>query len=532
MERKLKEIVVDKSSLSWLRSVDGLYVDKTGYLLKLISSGSYFFLSRPRRFGKSLTVDTLEQIFKGNKELFKGLYIYDKYDFKEYPILHFNMNNLRSNSYENNIRLLLSDIREKAHAMDVDLDESIGEPFYYFSQLLRKVSSKEGRPVAVLVDEYDYPLLQAVYDDDRFEKTKEMLASFYETLKIEESSVKFCFITGITRFPHVSIFSKLNNLIDISSSPEYAALCGYTDEELDSYFAPYMENYFEKNNITGAEDKKAFRQSIKEYYDGYRFSIRSDQSMYNPVSIGRFFNGGCVFDNFWIETGAQELVNDVIEKNNEIFRGSDEFPVPISKTAKFEVRKIFTEHPDRDYVLSYLLQAGYLTIRGEEAGDYVLSYPNQEVKDAMDAAVLSSYGLDLESNRVAALRRGFREENTADVIKVLYKSFTRYPYHLTLDREKGFQIAVFSMLRMCLDANAEEATNIGRIDIRVKVKEGLYYIIELKLDESADAALKQIREKRYYEKYEKEGNVIHLLGINFSSAERNITDWKEEIIRL
>ena len=197
-----------------------------------------------------------------------------------------------------------------------------------------------------------------------------------------------------------------------------------------------MENYFEKNNITRAEDRKAFRESIKEYYDGYCFSIRSDQSMYNPVSIGRFFNGGCVFDNFWIETGAQELVNDVIEKNYEIFRGSDEFPVPISKTAKFEVRKIFTEHPDRDYVLSYLLQAGYLTIRGEEAGDYVLSYPNQEVKDAMDAAVLSSYGLDLESNRVAALRRGFREENTADVIKVLYKSFTKYPYHLTLPRRR------------------------------------------------------------------------------------------------
>ena len=223
--------------------------------------------------------------------------------------------------------------------------------------------------------------------------------------------------------------------------------------------------------------------------------------MYNPVSIGKFFNGGCSFDNFWIETGAQSLVNEIVERHYEIFRASDEFSVPISKTTKFEVRRIFTEHPDTGYVLSYLLQAGYLTIRREEAGDYVLSYPNLEVKDAMDAAVLTSYGLDFES------------------------------YHLTLDREKGFQIAMFSILRMCVDARAEDVTNIGRMDISVKVKDDLYYIIELKLDESAEKALKQIKEKRYYEKYEKKGSTIHLLGINFSSKERNIRDWKEEVVR-
>ena len=533
MEERLKTIAIDTSSLCEIIDTNRIYVDKTRYLLSMLESGKFFFLSRPRRFGKSLTVDTLEQIFKGNKELFKGLYIYDKYDFKEYPVIRLSMISVNRKDIGQVRNQLMKQVEKIGKAFEVldSMDLSVATPSDYLESLVDAVSARYGKQVVVLIDEYDYPLMENI-DSQDFEAVKDEMANFYNILKAEEERIRFCFLTGVTRFQHVSIFSKLNNLIDISSAPEYAALCGYTDEELDSYFAPYMENYFEKNKITRAEDRKAFRESIKEYYDGYRFSIRSDQSMYNPVSIGRFFNGGCVFDNFWIETGAQELVNDVIEKNYEIFRGSDEFPVPISKTAKFEVRKIFTEHPDRDYVLSYLLQAGYLTIRGEEAGDYVLSYPNQEVKDAMDAAVLSSYGLDLESNRVAALRRGFREENTADVIKVLYKSFTKYPYHLTLDREKGFQIAVFSMLRMCLDANAEEATNIGRIDISVKVREGLYYIIELKLDESADAALKQIREKRYYEKYEKEGNVIHLLGINFSSAERNITDWKEEIIRL
>ena len=507
MERKLKEIVVDKSSLSWLRDVDGLYVDKTKYLLKMICSGSYFLLSRPRRFGKSLTIDTLEQIFIGNKELFKGLYIYDEYDFEEYPVIRLNMSltpfsdlkGLLSNLYKLQIRK----IAEKYMVEDLDENDS---PAVWLDSLLSYLYKKYDKKVVVLIDEYDNSLLKTVYDRALFEDVRNLFAGFYEVLKTDGDYIRFCFITGVTRFQQVSIFSQLNNLIDISSSPEYAALCGYTDEELDYYFAPYIQKYYEDNNIEKKEEREAFRKSIKDYYDGYRFSIRNDVTMYNPVSI-------------------------IVERHYEIFRASDEFSVPISKTTKFEVRRIFTKHPDTGYVLSYLLQAGYLTIRREEAGDYVLSYPNLEVKDAMDAAVLTSYGLDFESERVAALRSAFRKGATEKIIKVLYNSFTTYPYHLTLDREKGFQIAVFSMLRMCLDANAEEATNIGRIDIRVKVKEGLYYIIELKLDESADAALKQIREKRYYEKYEKEGNEIHLLGINFSSAERNISDWKEEIIR-
>lgn len=161
----------------------------------------------------------------------------------------------------------------------------------------------------------------------------------------------------------------------------------------------------------------------------------------------------------------------------------------------------------------------------------MLSYPNLEVKDAMDAAVLSSYGLDFESERVAALRRAFRECDTEEIIKVIYNSFTTYPYHLTLDREKGFQIAVFSILRMCVDARAEDVTNNGRIDITVKVDDYIYYITELKLDGSAESALKQIKDKRYYEKYMKKGNTIHLLGINFSSKKGNITEWKEDIIK-
>ena len=486
MERKLKPIPIGNPNFGEIIENGNLYIDKTKYIYNLISNKSVdniFFLSRPRRFGKSLTVDTLEQIFKGNKELFKGLYIYDEYDFEEYPVIRLNMSltpfsdlkGLLSNLYKLQIRK----IAEKYMVDDLDENDS---PAVWLDSLLSCLYKKYNKKVVVLIDEYDNSLLKTVYDRALFEEVRNLFAGFYEVLKTDGDYIRFCFITGVTRFQQVSIFSQLNNLIDISSSPEYAALCGYTDEELDYYFAPYIQKYYEDNNI----EKR---------------------------------------------TGAQSLVNEIVERHYEIFRASDEFSVPISKTTKFEVRRIFTEHPDTGYVLSYLLQAGYLTIRREEAGDYVLSYPNLEVKDAMDAAVLTSYGLDFESERVAALRSAFREGATEKIIKVLYNSFTTYPYHLTLDREKGFQIAMFSILRMCVDARAEDVTNIGRMDISVKVKDDLYYIIELKLDESAEKALKQIKEKRYYEKYEKKGSTIHLLGINFSSKERNIRDWKEEVVR-
>lgn len=536
MDRNLKPIPTGNPNLREIIEKGNLYVDKTKYIYNLIAHKSIdnvFFLSRPRRFGKSLTIDTLENIFNGNRDLFKGLYIYDKYDFEEYPVIRLNMSltpfsdlkELLSNLYE----LQIYDVAEK-HGI-ADCLNRASSPSVWLHTLIKALREKYKKNVVVLIDEYDNSLLKTVYDKVLFEQVKNMFAGFYEILKTDGEYIRFCFITGITRFQQVSIFSQLNNLIDISSAPEYAAICGYTDEEFDYYFDPYIQKYYEEKKITKKEEKKAFRRNIKDYYDGYRFSIRSDVTIYNPVSIGKFFNGGCSFDNFWIETGAQSLVNEMIERHPEIFRASNEFSVPISKTTKFEVRRIFTEHPDTGYMLSYLLQAGYLTIKREEAGDYVLSYPNLEVKDAMDAAVLSSYGLDFESERVAALRRAFRECDTEEIIKVIYNSFTTYPYHLTLDREKGFQIAVFSILRMCVDARAEDVTNNGRIDITVKVDDYIYYITELKLDGSAESALKQIKDKRYYEKYMKKGNTIHLLGINFSSKKRNITEWKEDIIK-
>ena len=220
MERKLKEIVVDKSSLSWLRDIDGLYVDKTKYLLKMICSGYYFLLSRPRRFGKSLTIDTLEQIFIGNKELFKGLYIYDKYDFEEYPVIRLSMISINRKDI-GQVRLQLMKQMEKlgkAFKVLDSMDLSVATPSDYLESLIEAVSDRYGKQVVILIDEYDYPLMENIHSQD-FESIKEEMANFYNMLKAKEDMIRFCFLTGVTRFQHVSIFSQLNNLIDISSSP-------------------------------------------------------------------------------------------------------------------------------------------------------------------------------------------------------------------------------------------------------------------------------------------------------------------------
>ena len=536
MERKLKEIVVDKSSLSWLRDVDGLYVDKTKYIYNLVASKSIdktYFLSRPRRFGKSLTIDTLEHIFRGDKELFNGLYIYDKYDFVEYPVVRLSMISVNSRDIVQVRRQLMKQVEKVGKDLGVleMMDLSVETPSDYLDSLIDSLNEKTGKQVVILIDEYDYPLMENIRSE-AFESVRDEMANFYNMIKAKEDKIRFCFLTGVTRFQQVSIFSQLNNLIDISSSPEYAALCGYTDEELDYYFAPYIQKYYEDNNIVEQEEREAFRKSIKDYYDGYRFSIRNDVTMYNPVSIGKFFNGGCSFDNFWIETGAQSLVNEIIRKYPDLFKSGKDFYTYESAMSTMNVCDIMEGCANAESVYSYLVQAGYMTISGTEYGKLLLSYPNREVGDTMNAKVLATYGIDIDGRRFPYLYEAFATGDTEGIIAMFRDAYMNIPYDMFMEKENNYQIAFYSALMFLgFDSvEAEEKTNIGRMDISVKVKDDLYYIIELKLDESAEKALKQIKEKRYYEKYEKKGSTIHLLGINFSSKERNIRDWKKEIL--
>ena len=539
MERKPNPISVGNPNLREMLENGNLYIDKTKYIYNLISNKSVdniFFLSRPRRFGKSLTVDTLEQIFKGNKELFKGLYTYDKYDFEEYPVIKLSMNIVPTYDLGEFLYSLRNDVLmpvAREYGIEDGFPAEGASPSSWLRYLIDRLSWKYGKKVVVLIDEFDYPLLDSL-NNDIYNDIKVRIDSFYGVLKPSLDSIRFCFITGITRFQHVSIFSKLNNLIDISSSPEYAALCGYTDEELDYYFAPYIQKYYEDNNLVEQEEMEAFRKSIKDYYDGYCFSDDLKTTIYNPVSVGMFFNGGCSFRNFWINTGFQTIVNDVVKRHPEFFSSDSMIEIGRNSMASLEVKNLQMDDVTAFDVYSYLVQAGYLTIKGISGGRYVLGYPNLEVKDTMETALLSSsYGLGIYSDDFGELRRCFSTGETSKIIETFQKFYVRFPYDMSLEKERGYQIAFVAVLKALSfeRVDAEEKTNIGRMDISVKVKDDLYYIIELKLDESAEKALKQIKEKRYYEKYEKKGNTIHLLGINFSSKERNIRDWKEEVVR-
>ena len=386
----MKKIAIDTSVLSEIIGQGCIYVDKTRCCLDMIESGKFFFLARPRRFGKSLMVDTLANILQGNRKLFEGTYIWDKYAFEPCPVLRFSMNDLRAGSYDVNVRLLMSSIASKAEEFGIPLDTSVEEPFFHFAQLIRGVSKKYGRQVAVLIDEYDYPLMDSVADLSRFVKMRDMLSSFYETLKVEEASVRFCFITGITRFPHVSIFSKLNNLIDITNDPKYASICGYSDDELDTYFGPYVEKHFSDSAISDEEGRRAFRQTIKEYYDGYRFCVEDDVTLYNPVSVGKFFMNGCVFRNYWIGTGAQSLVNSLVGANSAFFKDKSDFVIPVSELDTFSLEDLAGRSASRESIYSFLVQAGYMTIKGLDGGRLRLGYPNREVADTIEARVLAS----------------------------------------------------------------------------------------------------------------------------------------------
>ena len=300
----MKYIATDSRAFSELIRGGYLYIDKTENIYKLIRKGApskFWFLSRPRRFGKSLTIDTLYNLLRGNKELFKGTYIYDKYEFESFPVIRLNMIFINEHDRDS-IRLQLVDLIKKTGVSLDDFQESDDIPSIpsaALASLIEKTRRKYGKMVAILIDEYDYPLMENMHGEC-FEDVRNELANFYNILKAAIDDIHFCFLTGVTRFPHVSIFSKLNNLTDISNDPEFAALCGYTDDEVDRYFAPYMEKYFEDNDIQSDEEKKAFRKNIKDYYNGYCFSDDVNTTVYNPVSLGSFFNGGCVFKNYWI----------------------------------------------------------------------------------------------------------------------------------------------------------------------------------------------------------------------------------------
>ncbi len=506
----LQELPLGISTFSTIRNDNYLYVDKTKDAYNLIKRGRRYFLSRPRRFGKSLLVSTLEEILSGNKSLFKDLWI-EKSDYTWQPhgviALSFSGLGIKDvDSLKNGLLRTLSRI-----AQSYKLTESIHaiSPEFALDDLARALYSRFGK-VAILIDEYDYPLLKALDDQKNAEEIRDSLQHFFSVIKDLDKYVNFTFITGVSAFAKAGIFSGLNNLDIITLDEQWATICGYTDQEIDFYFAPHIQAWADQQNISYTE----LRQEIKNWYNGYRFGA-DVIPVYNPFSVMHALNKQ-QFKNFWLQTGTPFFLIKEIKKNY--------------RTVEYEILHLESFDATEDFLstfeigatplISLLFQSGYLTIIGFDKTKraYVLDYPNYEVRTAVEQYFLSVFTqMDVNETGRFALKlwTAFEEKNISEIIVLIKSMFVQVPYPTHIPEEKfyhGLLHVLFSATG--LKIYSEHMTSHARIDMVVELPL-VNYVIELKFNQSAEKALEQIEDRKYYEALEYQNKPIILLGLNF-----------------
>ena len=477
--------------------------------------GVQFFIARPRRFGKSLAVSTLKSLFEGRRELFAGLAIEPKWDWSKcWPVLHLDMGSVQARNVDEFSELLSAHLLDRAHELGVE-GLSGSSPAILFKRLIDALAAKspDGRMV-LLVDEYDKPLLGHLMKPDVAE-FRDALKAFYSVIKTLESKQRFAFITGVSKFSKVSIFSDLNNLKDWTMHPRAATLFGYMHDEVLKYFPGRIHALGEANGLT---DEGTFAEIIR-WYDGYRFHPNA-KPVINPVSLGCCFDMN-EFANYWSKTAVPTFLIDILEDHPLNFASID---ITDDRLEAYE--------PDRPDITTLLYQTGYLTICGcENIGGmrmYSLDFPNREVKDSFLSRLLPTYsGLELaytESAQFAAAKALYTHD-VPKFVKVLKSFFSNIPYDLT-DRqnEQMWQTIVYVVLRAIGAAvECEVKTHDGRIDMVVNLPDGIY-IVEFKLDRPAAEAIEQIKGKDYAGRYALSGKRITLIGISFSSEKRTIVE--------
>jgi len=497
-----------------------LYVDKTEYIWKMVREyKGMYFLSRPRRFGKSLTLSTLKAVFQGRRELFKGLAIYDKpYDWKEYPVIHLDMNGRRFDSMEAVENSFCEIIAEQARYLKVPLERE--ESNTMFQKLIEKLSVDTF--VVVLIDEYDKPILNNIAEPAK-QEILSALKSFYSVIKEKSDRIRFAFVTGVTKFCHVSLFSDLNNLTDISMNADYATMLGYTQAELEANFAEWIADAESRQSRPHDE----FLEEIKSWYDGYRFHARAE-SVYNPVSLANFFNNGGDFSNYWFATGTPSFLMDLVKKRNFDFNNLFLETVSPETFSAFEL-------DDIDPV-TLLYQTGYLTILSSKVkyGQPVfwMDFPNREVSESFGRRILNAYSAHSQRevvNFCTHLSDAISEGNLKKFKKTMEVFFAGIPYDVHHKSEANFQNIFFAIFKLIgFNIHAESRTSDGRIDAVIETDKYIY-LFEFKLDKD-DSALSQIREKEYFKPYLLSSKQITLVGANFDTETGKLSDWQEETV--
>lgn len=512
---KRRKLPLGIQTFSQIRSGGYYYVDKTALAHRLINEGKHYFLSRPRRFGKSLLLDTLKELFEGNEALFKGLAIHDEWDWSvKYPVLRFSFgtgNFRQAGNLENSLMAQLDRLEQEAGSNSGYT--TCSERFHY---LLHHLKQQTGLPVVVLVDEYDKPMLDAINTPDLARANRDLLSGFYGTVKDNDASVRFSFFTGVSKFSKVNIFSGLNNLTDITLDKRYSTLCGYTDNDIDTVFA--------------AELFELDREQIKEWYNGYRWL---GEGVYNPYDVLKLFDTR-EFNNYWFETGTPTFLIDLLIQRQVSAIKLNSMLSSSSMLSSFDVNDITTE--------ALLFQTGYLTIKQTEnlGGQvfYTLGYPNREVYQSLNESLLSRLVQD-KSSQVVQQARLYKclQANQLDELKALFHAFfASIPYHWytnnSIQQYEGYYASVFYSYFAALGLNVtvEDATNHGRIDMTLKFQQRVY-IFEFKVVElvPTGSALQQIKDKGYAEKYRELQQPVYLIGVEFSKDERNIVAFEVEI---
>ena len=492
------------------------YVDKTALMWKMVSEGSYYFLSRPRRFGKSLLISTLEAFFTGKKELFNDLYVDSvDWDWQEYPIMHLDLNTGKYDTKE---------------ALDAMLNNFLCQmEFIYgsmaaevtfglrFQGVMRRAFEKTGMQVVILVDEYDKPMLQAIGNDELQTEYRNTLKAFYGALKSCDRYIKFAFLTGVTKFGKVSVFSDLNNLEDLTMLPQYATACGISEEELHAYFDDGVQELADANHLT----KEECYGRLSEDYDGYHFDIDTP-GIYNPFSLLNTLKNK-KFSDYWFETGTPSFLVYQLKKTGYPLDAMTEEELSADTLNSID---IMDENP-----LPLLYQSGYLTIKSYDPrfDEYRLGFPNREVEQGFIKYLLPFYtpkNADKKTYAIASFVKDIERGDAEGFMRRLEGFFATGDYQVMGKAELYLQNTLYVFFRlMGFYVEVERHTTNGRMDILIQTPDYIY-ILELKLNQSADVALQQIEDKDYAQPFANDPRQLFKIGINFSTEKKLIDDWK------
>ena len=500
-----------------LRKDGFFYIDKTALVYQLVKTGRYYFLSRPRRFGKSLLISTLEAYFQGKKELFTGLAIEKlEKDWIEYPILHLDLNIERYDTPESLGNILEKNLAEWEKLYGAEISERTFS--LRFAGIIKRACEQTGQRVVILVDEYDKPMLQAIGNQELQKEYRNALKPFYGVLKTMDGCIKFALLTGVTKFGKVSVFSDLNNLNDLSMWNKYIDICGISDKELQENLEEEMHEFAEAQGMMYEQ----FRDKLREYYDGYHFTQNSI-GIYNPFSLLNAFDRK-EFGSYWFETGTPTYLIELLKRYHY-----DLEHMAHAETYADVLNSIYGDEEP----LPVIFQSGYLTIKGynEEFGLYRLGFPNREVEEGFVKFLIPYY---TRFNKIEApfeIQRFVQEIRAGEpdaFFRRLQSFFADTPYELVKDLELHYQNVLFIVFKLVgFYVKAEYHTSQGRIDLVLQTDKYIY-VMEFKLDGTAEEALHQINDKQYALPFAADSRKVLKIGVNFSNTTRNIERWVVE----